>query len=449
MSKMNKTPLAALAVLLAGVTSAELPENDGYIHMGVATCAASQCHGSAVPREGSNVLQNEYVTWTQDDPHSLAYEVLSNSRSKGIAARLGLGSATTAKICLDCHADNVPARQRGERFHLSDGVGCEACHGGAENWLATHYNQPTITHAANLEAGLYPTESVSERVDLCLSCHLGTKDKFTTHRIMAAGHPRLAFELDTFTELWRTFGRQPHYRIDADYRERKGSVSHSYNWAAGLLAESRRRMSLIDGPLFDGEGMFPELGFYDCHACHRSMKTVQWRPLPRHGGVGPGVPFVHDGTLVMSMALARALSPSDGEAIESGLVALHRAGSDNIDAIREAAAALDVTLARLQGQLSPRNLRGREMQLLREVLGTGAEGNYIDYISAEQAFMAVQMLVIEIDDPWLEDQLDRIADTLNNDERYRPAQFAAMLATLSEPAPEPDTDIETEDEPIE
>ncbi len=436
MSKINKTSLAAFMLLLAGGTSAELPEDDGYVHMGVATCAASQCHGSAIPREGSNVLQNEYVTWTQDDPHSRAYDVLSNARSKGIAARLGLRSATTAKICLDCHADNVPADRRGERFHLSDGVGCESCHGGAENWLATHYNQPTVTHEANLAAGLFATESVAERSNLCLSCHLGTQNKFATHRIMAAGHPRLAFELDTFTELWRTAGRQPHYRIDADYQQRKGNVSASYTWAAGLLAESRQRLSLIDGPLFDGAGMFPELGFYDCHACHRSMKTVQWRPLPRHGGIGPGVPFVHDGTLVMSMALARAISPSDGDAIETGLIALHRAGGDNIDAIRDAAAALDIVLARLQNKLSQRNLRGREMQLLREVLGTGAEGNYIDYISAEQAFMAVQMLIIEIDDPWLEDQLDRIADTLNNDERYRPAQFAAMLATLSNPEPE-------------
>jgi hypothetical protein len=447
MSKMNKTSLVALAVLLASVTSAELPEDDAYTHMGVATCAASQCHGSAVPREGSNVLQNEYVTWTQDDPHSRAYDVLSNDRSKGIAARLGLGPATSAQICLDCHADNVPVQRRGERFHLSDGVGCESCHGGAQNWLATHYNRPTVTQEANLAAGMYPTADVTKRGDLCLSCHLGTNDKFATHRIMAAGHPRLAFELDTFTELWRTAGRQPHYRIDADYRERNGMLSHSYNWAAGLLAESRRRLSLIDGPLFDREGRFPELGFYDCHACHRSMKTVQWRPLPRHGGVGPGVPFIHDGTLVMSMALARALSPSDGREIETGLMALHRAGSDNVTSIREAAAALDVVLARLQGELSPRNLRGREMQLLREILGTGAQGNYIDYITAEQAFMAVQMLVIEIDDPWLEEQLDQIADTLNDDERYRPARFAALLATLSDPEPAPDLAIE--EEPIE
>ena len=33
--------------------------------------------------------------------------------------------------------------------------------------------------------------------------------------------------------------------------------------------------------------------------------------------------------------------------------------------------------------------------------------------------MAVQVLVIELDNPYLEDQLDRIAATLNNDERFR------------------------------
>jgi hypothetical protein len=445
MSKMNRSSFIACALLFAGMAFAQLPEDDGNTHMGVATCAASQCHGSAVPRDGANVLQNEYVTWTQDDPHSRAYDVLNSDRSKSIAARLGLKSATSATICLDCHADNVPTEQRGERFHLSDGVGCESCHGGAENWLATHDNQPTVTQEANFAAGLYATEKTPARAELCLSCHLGTNDKFATHRIMAAGHPRLAFELDTFTELWRTAGRQPHYRIDADYVERKGAVSHSYTWAAGLLAESRQRLQLIRGPLFDSDGLFPELGFYDCHACHRTMKTVQWRALPRHGGAGPGQPFVHDGTLVLSMALARALSPSDSEAIESGLIALHRAGSESTVAIRQAAEELDDVLGRLQSKLTPQNLRGREMQLLREILGTGADGNYIDYISAEQAFMAVQMLVIEIDDPWLEEQLDKIADTLNNDERYRPAQFAAMLATLSEPAADP----ESSDEPIE
>ena len=292
---------------------------------------------------------------------------------------------------------------------------------------------------------MFAADDVTERGKLCLSCHFGTNTKFATHRIMAAGHPRLAFELDTFTELWRTAGRQPHYQVDSDYRARKGNPNHTYTWAAGLLAEGRQRLRPIGGPQFEAGGMFPELGFYYCHACHRSMKTVRWRPLPRYGGVGPGMPFLHDGTLVMSMALARAISPSDAEAFEAGLVALQRAGSDNVDSIRAAASRLDAILADLQKRLSPERMRGRELQLLREVLATGAEGNYLDYISAEQAFMAVQMLVIELDNPYLEDQLDRIADTLNNDERYHPSQFAAMLAALAEPEPEAE-DIDEQDE---
>jgi hypothetical protein len=431
MSKTNRIfILLLIGTLPAG--AATLPESSAEKHMGVATCASSQCHGSAIPRDGTGVLQNEYVTWTQSDPHSKAYEILSNEQSRLIAARLGIGRAREADICLDCHADNVAADKRGEKFQLSDGVGCEACHGGAENWLSTHYNAPEVTHAANLQAGLFPNEDADDRADLCLSCHLGTRDKFATHKIMAAGHPRLAFELDTFTELWRTAGRQPHYRVDADYRERKDIDGHVYTWAAGLLAEARHRLDLIQSNYFDVPGMFPELAFYDCHACHRTMKTVQWRSLPRHGGAGPGVPFINDGTFVMSLALARAIQPGEADGLVEALKRMHRAGSSSSDAIREAASDLDAILARMESGLTPATLRGRERSILEQVLATGAEGNYLDYVSAEQAFMAVQMFVIELDDPALEAELDTLADSLNNDERYRPSEFRQLLSSLQE-----------------
>ncbi|MDA1064705.1 MAG: hypothetical protein O2907_10355 [Proteobacteria bacterium] len=80
--------------------------------------------------------------------------------------------------------------------------------------------------------------------------------------------------------------------------------------------------------------------------------------------------------------------------------------------------------------MTPAALRGHELQLLAAVLEIGAEGNYLDYASAEQAFMAVQMLVLEIDDPELESQLEALGNSLNDDERYRPAQFARLLAEL-------------------
>lgn len=383
-----------------------------------------------MPRDGSNVMQNEYVTWTQSDPHSGAYQTLTSDESAAIADRLGFSSATTAPICLDCHADNAPLHKRGERFQISDGVGCEACHGGAERWLPTHYNVPDVSHADSLSAGLYATAEIGARAELCLSCHLGTADKFATHRVMAAGHPRLSFELDTFTELWRTAGRQPHYRIDDDYRERKSSPSHIYAWAAGLVAEGRLRLELIRDPSFAGAGMFPELGLYDCHACHRSMRTVQWRPLPRHGGAGPGSPFLSDGTFVMLLALAEALDENLARRLEAVLAALHVSSSTSVADTLAAATELDATISTLASLLTERELRNRRRQILISIVGRGAAGDFIDYASAEQAFMAVQMLAFESGDEALQSELDALAEALDNDERFRPDQFARLLREI-------------------
>ena len=429
MWKMNKS-LGLILLVAAPVHAETLPQQSAEKHMGVASCAASQCHGSAVPRDGAAVLQNEYVTWTQDDPHSGAYETLSSDLSKAMANRLGLKSANTAKICLDCHADNVASASRGERFQLSDGVGCEACHGGSENWLASHYNTPTIVHEDNLQSGMYPAERPQARAELCLSCHLGTENKFATHRIMAAGHPRLTFELDTFIELWRTAGRQPHYKVDADYKDRKEAPSHTFLWATGLLADARRRLALIQSDSFVGDSMFPELGLYDCHACHRSMKSVQWRPLPRHADAGPGVPFISDGTFVMALALTRSVSPSAAVELAESLAELHKAASQSVEQVQAAAADLDVVLASVQKSVNERVLNRNE--ILEQILQQGAAGDYLDYASAEQAFMAVQMLAYETNNVELQNEIDALADSLQDDERYRPAQFARLLRPHNE-----------------
>ena len=102
MSKMSNTMIAALTLFLAvAASAAELPEKDASIHTGVATCAASQCHGSAIPRDATGILQNEYVTWTQSDPHAAAFDTLNSEQSRLIATRLGISDARAAKECLD------------------------------------------------------------------------------------------------------------------------------------------------------------------------------------------------------------------------------------------------------------------------------------------------------------------------------------------------------------
>ena len=187
---------AALAMVLlsaSGIAAAADPAPTGYKHMGVGTCASSVCHNKLTAQTDRGVALNEVPIWSKCDKHALALGHLSNSRSQSMAAKLGLPSAATSKMCLDCHADNVPASVRGPKFQLTDGVQCEACHGGAEKWLETH-TQKSASHADNEARGMYPIEQPLRRAELCLSCHMGTRDKFATHVIMGdsrTGSPRL------------------------------------------------------------------------------------------------------------------------------------------------------------------------------------------------------------------------------------------------------------------
>src|SRR5258706_10954383 len=81
-------------------------------HLGVASCAASACHGKIAALTNVNVALNEYRTWLLSDRHSQAFRILQPPKAGAIAAKLRLAEATAAKVCLDCHADNLPTELR-------------------------------------------------------------------------------------------------------------------------------------------------------------------------------------------------------------------------------------------------------------------------------------------------------------------------------------------------
>src|SRR4051812_22023285 len=131
--------LLALAIFLSPARAQ--PQAGGH-YVGVATCAGTTCHGRS-EANGAIVRQDELRLW--QDPsspagaHSRAWRVLTEPRAKAIAARLGIGEAASAPMCLGCHATPAPARARGPRFQILDGVGCEACHGPARGGVAPPY----------------------------------------------------------------------------------------------------------------------------------------------------------------------------------------------------------------------------------------------------------------------------------------------------------------------
>jgi hypothetical protein len=393
--KILKTLLlgAVLKIFLisGGIAGTVLPQNASDIHIGVTSCAGSTCHGATTPWAGSTVLQNEYMTWEQQDPHSKAYSILMNKTSKKIAENLGIGKAHEAKICLDCHADNVPKNKRGRVFQISDGVGCEACHGGGQRWLGLHVSG-VGTHEDNVKAGLYPTEDPIKRAELCISCHFGDETKFVTHRIMGAGHPRMSFELDTFTSI------QPaHYKIDSDYRKRKKVANGIQTWAIGQAMSLERRLDAVLDPKRNRDGIFPELVLFDCQACHHSLLEQKWEPRPGTG-LGPGVVRFDDSNLLMLQIIVSDIDKEKGALLVQQTKMLHKATTESEVNYLNAAKALKKTSSELVTLFSNHKFGKKDVaKLLKGLVEKANQAEFSDYVGAEQAIMGISSVLSTAD----------------------------------------------------
>jgi hypothetical protein len=411
-----------------------LPHRAGHQTLGTVNCASSNCHGSVLPLDGSNVLQNEYTTWSRFDRHARAYQVLLSEQSRDMVRKLGYTEeAHEAGICLDCHSHNPPAALRGERFVQSEGVGCEGCHGPAAGWIASHAH-PDAAHSDNVRQGLYPTSQPVAQARLCLSCHFGDETRFVTHAIMGAGHPRLSFEMRTFTAL-----APAHFRVDDDYLARKGRYDPIRIWAVGQAVAAQQQLETLVDPHRGRVGAYPELVLFDCHSCHHPMSEQRWQPRL---GIGPGALRLNDSHLLMLRAIVRATLPAESAAFDASVRAMHLsvsmgiapAGQDYLDLAREVAVLIGRLLPRIEQQsFFPATQRAILLALIDEA----HESSFRDYAGAEQAYMAVNNLLNELlkngalsSATSLEDGLRAVLATLRDDERFDAAAFSAELVAL-------------------
>lgn len=362
---------------------------------GVASCAGSTCHGRA-EGNGAVVRQDEIATWQEPSSvsgaHSRAYAVLAGRRGQQIASSLGLGPATQAKDCLGCHATFAPSAKRGARFQLSDGVGCESCHGASEGWLSSHYARPA-THMSNVADGLTPLENPQVRANVCLDCHYGSTKpgQFVTHEMMAAGHPRVSFELDLFSTL------QQHHDIDDDYAQRKRKPNAVRFWAVGQAEAVRRQTSLFAQPKFGMEGAFPQFYFFDCHSCHREIQDSDNRRLTFETNperpIAFGNPPFNDENIIMLSAVSGALVPAQASDFKAASRNFHKAmaGGGNP---REAAQELSQRARALSNALSQRAYIDADAFRIIEIIGGNAtRSRFTDYSGAVQSVMAIDTLL--------------------------------------------------------
>jgi len=385
MTRFLSRALACAALLALTAPAGAQNASNNAIHLGVQSCASDNCHGAIKPFPNSHVPQNEFFTWEYKDKHAQAFKVLNNDRSKRIAKNLGLTDAATAPLCLDCHADNVAPERRGPEFLLSDGVGCEACHGAAEGWLGTHLSG--YNHSANIKAGLYPTDEAVKRAEKCLSCHVGDSNRFVTHTMMGAGHPPMPFELDTYTAM-----QPPHFVVNDSYIQRKGRPNDIAIWAIGEAVAVKMRMDLILDPAHAPKGLNLELSLFDCQSCHHAMSQLQWGSRATTG-LPPGHIKFFDANAVMLAVIAGQLKTPDSD-IAQHMVALQAALGKDWDTVKSEANAVKSAADRLIPALVAHDwTRADAIALSHSVEASALDGDDVDYSGAQQQVMALKSIV--------------------------------------------------------
>ncbi len=187
---------------------------------------------------------------------------------------------------------------------VREGVGCESCHGPAAQWIEPHRTDSwkRLSEQAKAAKGMTPTRSLPSRASLCTGCHVGGLAGDVNHDLIAAGHPRLSFELTTYLEAIPA-----HWDTLAERRDRPSFEAEA--WAFGQVATVQdalgllvRRANAAKGAV--QAGLWPEFAEYSCSSCHHEI-SAELPPSPSHpvsGGQTAGNP--RWGTWSFSMARA-------------------------------------------------------------------------------------------------------------------------------------------------
>jgi len=396
---MATAALAASMLVAPAPVQAEGPAQGSLArHLGVASCAGSTCHGHSVA-DGKPVRQDELRSWQEESSpggaHSRAYRVLLEPRGREILSRLGYANNMAqgiARDCAGCHTTLGSPKQ-------ADGVGCESCHGAAGGWISTHYTKGA-THARNLSQGMANLSSPQARARVCLDCHFSgdAQGQFVSHRIMAAGHPRVSFELDLFSTLQQHWDEDADYVVELSGAPRKPRTNSMQTWAVGQAEALKRSLELFSQPGKGIDGIFPEFTFYDCHSCHRRIydgEDANVTAVPNPGRpLHTGMPPYNDENIIMLLAAAKVVAPDLATTLEARSRAFHAAMGEG----RPQAVQAGQALRQVAGQLSERFAgasfgKSQTFAIMESIASDAISPRYTDYEGAVQSVMAIDTLL--------------------------------------------------------
>jgi hypothetical protein len=412
------------------------PPADISKYTGPGSCSSTSCHGSVKPRTDNRIFQNEYSIWAVKDKHAKAYDALTGLVGERMAKILGLGNSAQAAKCLACHALDVPAEARAKTFELNEGVICESCHGPASAWLGPHTTR-TWTHEQSVAAGMYDTRNLVRRTEKCLACHLGTQEKSVDHEMIAAGHPDLYFELDSFSAVMPRHWKTPRESAPGVAAESEAWAGVR-EWGTGQAVQLRASMERV---AWRAKGKnWPEYSELQCFSCHHSLTVPEqsWRQERGYAGRRPGDPPWNGSRYAVFRELAHQVDNDAAARLDEQVAQLSKSLSQ-LNPDRDAVALASTAAGALCNQLATRIASqpydaAMTLRLLQRISDDAAEISSQGERAAEQAAMALDSLFIAYtrtekfaNAADLRAAINGMFQQLENPSNYNPADFARQM----------------------
>ena len=439
---------AALVSLLLGAPLEAGPGDEPGKYIGPGSCAATSCHGSVKPVAGSRILQDEYSTWIIKDKHSRAYQALTGDVGERMARILKVGAkAEEAPKCLACHGLYTAPEQRGRAFEISEGVSCENCHGPAQGWLGQHTARESAEkHAESVRLHMADTRNVIVRTGKCLECHLGTKEKFVDHEMIAAGHPDLYFELDSFSAVMPRHWKEPRESA-ADKPTEDAAWVGVRDWSAGQAVQLRAAMERLTwrakGERYDRKDIWPEYSELSCFACHHALGPAKdsWRQEHGYAGRRPGDPAWNASRYAVFRLLAKQIDSASAQELDGRLSAVSEEMSKlnpDRDAVVSAATAAAPVAQRIAERLAAMPYdQAMALRMLQQITDDAGNISQADERAAEQAAMALDSLYIAYsrdakpaNAAEVRAAINGLFQQLENPSAYNADQFASALRRI-------------------
>jgi cytochrome c554/c'-like protein len=446
--KLIRRGLVSASFLLV-TSAATFPTTDTtepVKYIGPGSCAATSCHGSVTPVPGSRVLQNEYSTWILQDKHSRAYQALTGEVGERMARILKLSAkAEESPKCLACHALYTTPEQRGRPFEISEGVSCESCHGPASAWLGLHTTRDR-PHEKSVALGMRDTRNLIKRSGLCLECHLGTKEKFVDHEMIAAGHPDLYFELDSFSAVMPRHWKVPHESAPGQPVE-DPSWTGVRDWATGQAAQLSASMDRLawraKNERADKKDIWPEYSELSCFACHHSLGPAKdsWRQEHGYEGRRPGDPPFNSSRYAVFRHFAKQIDSASAQELDRHMLVvsteMSKLNPDRAVVANAAQSASPLAQKIAECMATMQYDQAITLRMLQRITDDAENIAISGERTAEQAAMALDSLYIAYskeakpsNDTEIRAAINGLFQQLENPSAYNADQFASALRRL-------------------